>query len=91
MQFLKSKKGQVFDQLTGLALGLVSLAIVFIVAFLIYSKLKANSTVSADANSTASLKTVTDETYNITSWLGIIVITVIGSIILGLVMLFRSR
>lgn len=86
-----TKKGQIFENLTAMAIGLASLAIVFVVVFLIMSKTKSNTTVAADANATAALKTTIDETAGIPNWLGIIVIAIIGSLLIGLVALFRNR
>lgn len=91
LESLKNKKGQIFENLTGMAIGLCSLAITFVVVFLIMSKTKSNTTVAADSNATAALKTTIDETAGIPSWLGLIVVAVIGSLLLGLISLFRNR
>ena len=58
LKILKEKKGQIFDQLSGLGVGIAGLAITLVVVFLIMSQTKANSTVVADANATAALTTL---------------------------------
>ena len=54
-----NKKGQVFDTMSALGVGIAGLAITLVVVFLILSKTKTNATVAADGNSTAALNTVT--------------------------------
>lgn len=85
------KKGQVFDQLSGLGVGIAGLAITLIVVFLIMSQTKANATVAADANATAALTTLQGAADDIPGWVPLVVIAVIGAILLGLVALFRRR
>ena len=87
---MKGKKG-VIDQLVPLVLALVSIGIVLIVGFLILSELGENTKVSDDTNATAAVKQVTNATSDIPTWLPIIVITVIGALLIGLVSLFRRR
>ena len=48
-----NKKGQVFDQIRALGIGIAALAITLIVVFLILSNLASNTQVTADANATA--------------------------------------
>ena len=91
LKSLKQKKGQVFDQLSGLGVGIAGLAITLVVVFLILSQTKANATVAADPNATAAVSTMQDAADDIPSWIPLIVITVIGAILLGLVALFRRR
>ncbi len=86
-----SKKGQVFDQLAGLGIGIAALVITLVVVFLILSQTAANTTVAADANATAAVETLTDAAADIPDWVPLIVIAVIGSILLGLVALFRRQ
>lgn len=107
MLFLKNKKGNVtFAMLSSLVIALVTFVIALVVGFIIVSKgrdqiadsfgvgnlnetnCQTDGTLSAACNGT---KTINDEMYNTTSWLGVIVIAVIGAAILGLVMLFRKR
>lgn len=85
------KKGQVFDQLSGLGVGIAGLAITLIVVFLIMSQTKANATVAADGNATAALTTLQGAADDIPGWVPLVVIAVIGAILLGLVALFRRR
>jgi len=86
---MMNKKGQVFDQLAGLGIGIAALVITLVVVFLILSQTKANATVAADANATAAVNTLTGAAATIPGWVPLIVIAVIGSILLGLVALFR--
>ena len=89
--FLKSKKGQVFDQLAGLGIGIATLAITLVVVFLILSSTAANTTVAADANATAALTTLSSAADDIPGWVPLVVIAVIGALLLSLVSLFRGR
>jgi len=84
------KKGQIFDQLSGLGVGIAGLAITLVVVFLIMSQTKANSTVAADTNATAALTELQRAADDIPTWVPIVVIAVIGAILLGLVALFRG-
>ena len=88
MQLFKNKKG-VFDNLAALGVGIAGLAITLVVVFLILSQTKANTTVAADSNATSALNTLTTSAASIPGWVPLIVIAVIGSILLGLVALFR--
>lgn len=89
MKLFNSKKGQVFEQLAGLAIGIVALAITLVVAFLILSQTAANTTVAADSNASAAITTLSNAADDIPDWVPLIVIAVIGAILLGLVALFR--
>ena len=84
-----NKKGQVFDQLSGLGVGIAALVITLVVVFLIMSETASNSTVAADANASAAVDTLQSAASDIPGWVPLIVIAVIGSILLGLVALFR--
>lgn len=90
-KWIKSKKGQVFDQLGSLGIGIVTLAITLVVVFLIMSQTKANEAVVADGNASAALETLTDAAADIPGWVPLVVIAFIGAILLGLVALFRRR
>ena len=94
---MKDKKGQMFAQLGGLAVGVATLAIVLTVTFLILAQGKVQSeditgivcnSSSGDAacNSTITMQSAVD---TIPGWVPLIVIAVIGAILLGLVKLFR--
>jgi len=89
--FKMSKKGQVFDQLSGLGVGIAALAITLTVVFLIMSETAANSTVAADANASAAIDELQNAADDIPGWVPLVVIAVVGAILLGLVALFRRR
>jgi len=84
-----TKKGQIFDQLSGLGVGIAALAITLVVVFLILSQTAANPTVAADTNATAAVGTMTEAASDIPGWVPLIVIAVIGAILLSLVAVFR--
>ena len=84
-----SKKGQVLDNLSALGIGVASLAITLVVVFLILSQTAANTAVAADPNATEAIVTLQGAADDIPGWVPLIVIAVIGSILLGLVALFR--
>lgn len=87
---LKCKRG-VFDQITALAIGLVTVGLVLAVVFLIFSNLLSNSTVAADGNATAALTQTVTSTNNIPTFLPVIVIVAIGGLLIGLVSFIRGR
>ena len=82
------KKG-VLDQLGGLIQTLGFLAILIAVIFLVVAQIAANDQVAADANATKAIGTVQNAMADIPDWLPVIVITVIGGILLGLIQFFR--
>ena len=98
--FKKGKKGQVFGNLVAMAVGIAGLAISLVVTFLIISQAK---TQEVDLNSiTVSNTSTWTVGYNATNtlqsavatipgWVPLIVIAVIGSVLLGLVALFRRK
>jgi len=86
-----NKKGQVFSQMTALATGIATLTIVLVVTFLVLAqgKTQAIAIEGADGsayNATTELQGAVDD---IPGWVPLIVIAVVGSILLGLVKLFR--
>ena len=85
------KKGQIFEQLGGLGVGIASLTITLVVVFLILSQTGANATVAADANATSAVTTLTNAASDIPGWVPLVVVAVIGAILLGLVAMFRGR
>ncbi len=91
MNLQKIGKKGVFDQISGLAVGIAGLAIVLIVVFLILSNLGSNTQVAADANATAAVNTLSAAADDIPDWVPLVVIAVIGAILLSLVALFRRR
>jgi len=84
-----TKKGQIFDQLSGLGIGIAALAITLVVVFLILSQTAANTTVAADANASLAVDTMQASAATIPGWVPLIVIAVIGAILLSLVAVFR--
>lgn len=98
--FRKGKKGQVFGNLGALAVGVATLAVTLVVTFLIISQGRAQevtisgidttntSTWTRGYNATNTLGEAVD---GIPGWVPLIVIAVIGSVLLGLVALFRRR
>ena len=89
MKLTKSKKGQVVDQLGALAVMLGVIGITLVVAFLIFDGVRDNAKVAADANATAAINSATNAASDIPGWLPIIVITIIGSLLIGLIAVFR--
>lgn len=87
---LMNKKG-IMNNLAALGVGIASLAITLVVVFLIMSQTAANPTVTADQNASAAIATLQNATDDIPGWVPLIVIAVIGSILLGLVALFRRQ
>ncbi len=90
MKLQHSKKGAI-DQLMPLIIGLVAIAITLAVGFLILSEVRANAKVAADANATAAVRETQSAMDDIPGWLPIIVITIIGALLIGLVAIFRGR
>ena len=86
---IKIKKGAI-DQLMPLVIALVTIGITLVVGFLILSEVAANTTVAADTNASAAIDDVQEAMDDIPGWLPIIVITVIGALLLGLVSYFRG-
>ena len=86
---MMNKKGQVFDQLGALGIGIAGLVVTLVVVFLILAQVKANATVAADSNATAAVNTLTTAAATIPNWVSIVVITAIGALLIGMVMMFR--
>jgi len=78
-------------ELMPLVIALVSIGITLVVGFLVMSEVAANSKVTADQNASAAVDDVQDAMDDIPGWLPIIVITVIGALLIGLVAYFRGR
>ena len=93
-----NKKGQIFNQLGALGIGIAALAITLVVTFLILSQAKSqlveidgintsdSSTYSLGYNSTSTLQGAVD---TIPGWIPLIIIASIGAILLSLVAVFR--
>ena len=90
MKFINTKKG-VIDQLAPVVISVVALAITLVVVFLILSQMASNTKIAADTNASAAIDEVQNAMDDIPGWLPIIVITVIGALLLGLVSYFRGR
>jgi hypothetical protein len=86
---MKMNKKGVLDNLSALGVGIAGLAITLVVVFLIMSETAANSTVTADPNASEAIDTLQEATDDIPGWVPLIVIAIVGSILLGLVALFR--
>ena len=84
-----NKKGQVFDQMSALGIGIAALVITLVVVFLILAQVKANSSVVADGNATLAVNTLTTSAATIPNWVSIVVITAIGALLIGMVTMFR--
>jgi len=96
-KMIKNKAG-VLDNLSTLAVGIAGLAIVLVVTFLILSQggeqaaeIEGVTGGLANCSSTScnATKTMQEATGEIPGWVPLIVIAIIGSILLGLVKLFR--
>ena len=96
----RSKKGQIFNQIGALGIGVVSLAIVLVVALLIQAQVRTNmgtvsgidvtnSTQCAADEGCAAMTTLQSATQSLPGWIPLVIIAVMGSILLGLVMLFK--
>jgi hypothetical protein len=85
-----NKKG-VIDNLMPMIISLVAIGITLAVGFLVLSEVGANDKVAADANATLGVSETTSAMADIPGWLPIIVITVIGALLIGLVGMFRGR
>jgi hypothetical protein len=90
MKLLHNKKG-VVDNLMPVIIALVSIAIVLAIGFLIMGEVKSNTNVAANANASKAVADTMSATDDIPGWLPIIVITIIGALLIGLVALFRGR
>ena len=85
-----NKKGAI-DQLMPVVIALVVIGITLVVGFLILAEVADNTKVAADNNATAAVNAVQGAMADIPGWLPIIVITIIGALLIGLVAYFRGR
>lgn len=99
---MKDKKGTIFENLGSMTIALAVFAIVMTIAFLIITEGRdqikstenlenlnaTNCVTSAACNAT---RTIQDELSGVPNWLGIVIIAFIGSLLIGLVSLFRNR
>ena len=84
------KKKAAISELMPLVTALVAIGITLAVGFLILAQVAANATVVADSNATAAVAATTNAMEDIPGWLPIIIVTVIGALLLGLVAMFRG-
>jgi len=84
------KRGAIAE-LMPVVIALVSIGIMLVVGFLILSEVAANTKVAADTNATRAVEDVQNAMQDIPGWLPIIVITIIGALLIGLVAYFRAR
>lgn len=84
------KKG-VVDQLVPLVTSLVVIGVVLVVGFLIFAEVGDNSKVKANSNASYAVNETMNAMNEIPGWLSIIIITVIGALLIGLVSMFRRR
>ena len=87
---MRHKKAQI-NNLLPLVVSLVAIGITLVIGFLIMSETASNTTVAADQNASAAIDEVQGAMDDIPGFLPIIVITVIGALLLGLVAFFRTR
>ena len=86
MKYL-NKKGFI-DQIKAVVIAIATIAIIIAVCFVILAQLRANNTVSADANATAAVNTLTQAMAQIPGWLPILILVVVGGLVIGAVMYF---
>ncbi len=86
---MKLQKKAAIDQLMPVVIALVSIGIMLVVGFLIMSEVAANDKVVADVNASSAVDEVQNAMGDIPGWLPIIVITIIGALLIGLVSFFR--
>ena len=87
-----NKKG-VIDQLQPIIVGLVGVALVLVITFLIIAEVKTQATAIEGANgygvnATSTIQGALDD---IPGWLPIIIVALIGALLLGIVKYFRSQ
>lgn len=90
MKLLDNKKA-VIDQLMPVVIGLVAIGITLAIGFLILSEVAANPKVVADDNASAGIALTQSALGDIPGWLPIIIITIIGALLIGLVAMFSGR
>jgi len=88
-----NKKGQVFDNVGKLAIGVATLAIILVVAILIVSQgrdqIEEIEGVQSNTSGYNATFTLAEAIVDIPPWIPLIVIAGIGSILLSLVAMFR--
>ena len=91
MKLPKIGKKAAIAELMPVIIALVSIAITLVVGFLILAELSTNTKVAGDTNASEAVDQVQGAMSDIPGWLPIIVITIIGALLLGLVAYFRGR
>ena len=97
-----NKKAQIMDQLGKLAVGVATLAVVLVVAFLIMAEGQDQILTIEGINATAhsgsdgstaynATQTLQEATATIPAWVPIIILTAIGALLLSMVAMFRRR
>jgi len=90
----KSKKGQVFQQIGALGVGIATLAIVLVVALLIVAEgrdqIEVLEGVASNTTSYNSTITLANAISTIPAWIPLVVVAAIGAILLGLIAMFKS-
>jgi hypothetical protein len=84
MDMRKNKRG-VWENLSAMALGIVTFVVIGAVGALILANIGSNSTVSADANATAVINYGKAGLNSLTSWIGVIVVVAVGAILIALI------
>lgn len=85
------KKAQL-SQLQPIVVGLVSVGLVLVVGFLVMSEVKSQSAVNVENSSQLNATNETiDAIASIPTWLPIIVITLVGALLIGIVSIFKGR
>ncbi len=106
-EMFTNKRGQIFQQMASLAVGTLTLAIAIVVTFLIlaqgtdqigdiegvtctgnFSTVPGGGGTSTACNATHTLQNAVDD---IPPWVPLIILASIGSILLGVVSLFRTK
>ena len=97
-KLINSKKGQmgVMDGLAKLAIGAGTLGLILVIVFLVLGKLGTQAVADASASNYSACtsyacnttKIVQDETSQIAPWIGIVIITVIGFMMIAI---FKGR
>jgi len=94
-----AKKGQVFDQLGALGVGVATLVIILAVTFLVLAQTGAQaatlngntSLLTCDSVACNSTKVLTSAAATIPGWVPLIILVAIGGLILSLVAMFGKR
>lgn len=99
-KLFKGKKGQIMSQLGDLGIGVATVTIILVVAFLVMANTQ-DQIVTLDGIDETNVSTFTtayngtgeliSATATIPDWIPLVIIVAIGGIILGMVQVFRRR